>query len=93
LSYGLLYILNGSKLELAGRIEQVKDIHNLEQDKEKNKSFNDRAIKPIYDAFTGTMLRLTPQHKVEALGKRLEKAGLLKTALRKDGCILRACCC
>lgn len=75
---GIMYIINGDKLKIEKRIEQIKDIHNLEENNIINKSFSERAIKPIYDSITQFLLRITPGNKIASMNKKLEKAGLLK---------------
>ena len=77
--FGILYMLNGDKLKIENRLEQIKDIHNLEENNIINKSFSERAIKPVYDSITRFILRITPGNKIAVLNKRLEKAGLLKS--------------
>lgn len=78
LIFGILYTVSGDKLKIENRLEQIKDIHNLEENDILNKSFSDRAIKPLYDSITQFLLKITPGNKIAVMNKKLEKAGLLK---------------
>lgn len=78
LIFGILYTVSGDKLKIENRLEQIKDIHNLEENDILNKSFSDRAIKPLYDSITQFLLKVTPGNKIAIINKKLEKAGLLK---------------
>lgn len=78
LIFGILYTVSGDKLKIENRLEQIKDIHNLEGNDILNKSFSDRAIKPLYDSITQFLLKITPGNKIAIMNKKLEKAGLLK---------------
>lgn len=78
LIFGILYTVSGDKLKIENRLEQIKDIHNLEENDILNKSFSDRAIKPLYDSITQFLLKVTPGNKIVIINKKLEKAGLLK---------------
>lgn len=78
LIFGILYTVSGDKLKIENRLEQIKDIQNLEENDILNKSFSDRAIKPLYDSITKFLLKITPGNKIAIMNKKLEKAGLLK---------------
>lgn len=78
LSYGILSILNGNKIEIEKRLSQIQELHTVNEEKIENKSFSERTMKPFYQRLSKYLLKMTPSNKIVMLNKRLEKAGLLK---------------
>jgi len=78
LFYGILTVLNKDKIKIETRINQLKEINIINEEKNENKSFSERMIKPFYQRFSEALLKITPRHKLEILNKRLERAGFLK---------------
>lgn len=76
--YGMLTIVNNNKLEVEMRIQQVRGIHDVNYEEATGKSFRERALQPFYNAFMAFIMKATPSHKISALSKKLESAGLLK---------------
>ncbi len=78
LIYGLITIINGNKIKIEKRLNQLNEFDAANKEKTEDKSFSERAIKPLFQNFSDTLLKITPKRKLEALSKRLDKAGLLK---------------
>ncbi|HEY5584953.1 MAG TPA: type II secretion system F family protein [Ruminiclostridium sp.] len=78
--YGIFAILNRDKIKIEKRLSQLEEFNIANEDKNENKSFSDRVIRPFYQSFSGALLKITPSHSLETLNKRLEKAGLLKNS-------------
>lgn len=78
LLYGILSIMNGNKIEIEKRISQIQELHKVNEEKNENKSFLERTIKPFYQSLSKSLIKMTPSNKIAMLNKRLEKAGLLK---------------
>ena len=78
LLYGTLTILNKDKIKIETRINQLKELNIVSEEKNENKSFSERMIIPLYKNFSEALLKITPKHKLEILNKRLERAGFLK---------------
>lgn len=76
--YGILTLLHRDKLKVEERVQQIKGINDINFEEETGKSFNERALKPFYEAFISFIMKATPSHKISALSKKLESAGLLK---------------
>lgn len=81
--YGTLIIVNGNKISMGLRIQQISDIHNGEQNNSKEDSFSERLLKPLYFTFVSLLIRATPGNNLTRFNKRLEKAGLLRN-ITKD---------
>jgi tight adherence protein C len=80
LIYGFLSVMTRNKVHIEKRINQVKDIHSIKQDTTENKTFSERMLKPFYSSFTQFIVKSTPRNKLDALNKKLDKAGLLKNS-------------
>jgi len=76
--YNILSILNRDKIKIEKRLSQIEEFDIANEDKNENKAFSDRVIKPFYQSFSGALLKITPSHSLETLNKRLERAGFLK---------------
>ncbi|NSW89696.1 MAG: type II secretion system F family protein [Firmicutes bacterium] len=77
-AYGVLYSLNYDKIRIRDRIEQIKDLHNTNRDHTENRFFSERILTHFYNVFCDFLIRITPNHKLTGLNKKLERAGLLK---------------
>jgi tight adherence protein C len=80
LLYGILVLLNGDKIKIEKRLSQLKDLNTVNEEKIETQSFSERIIRPFYQSLSGTLLKITPKHKLEKLNQRLEKAGFLKNS-------------
>lgn len=80
LLYGILAIINGDKIKIKKRLGELKDINTGNEDKVENMSFSERMIRPFYQSLSETLMKITPKRKLEALNKRLERAGILKNS-------------
>lgn len=80
LLYSILAILNRDKIITKERIRKLNESSLLDTEENENKSFSERMLKPFYQSFTNTLLKITPKHKLEMLNKKLDKAGLLKNS-------------
>lgn len=79
LIYGTLIILYGDKISMGIRIQQISEIHSGEQSSEdKEDSFSERLLKPLYFAFIALIVKATPSSNLLSFNKRLDKAGLIK---------------
>lgn len=78
LMYGGLSFFTKDKIYIENRIKQVEDIHKLGKEDEEDKTFLERTLVPFYHGIINFILKITPKNKINALNKRLEKAGLLK---------------
>lgn len=78
LSYGILKILNGDKVRIENRLEQVKELHKFNEEEIETTSFFERIIKPFCRKASKILIDITPRHKIVMLNKKLEKAGILK---------------
>lgn len=78
LLYGMLTVINGDNLKIKKRLNQLEELNKVNEDKMENESFSERTIKPFYQKLSGTLIKITPGHKLDMLNKRLDKAGLLK---------------
>jgi tight adherence protein C len=78
LFFGILNIFNQDRLSIETRVEQIKDIQSTSEESISDKTFSERAVKPFYDSLTGFLIKITPKHTITSIGKKLEKAGMLK---------------
>ena len=78
LLYGILAVINGDKIKIEKRLSELKESTVGNEDKIENMSFSERMIRPFYQSFSETLMKITPKHKIVILNKRLERAGLLK---------------
>lgn len=78
LLYGILAFFSRDKIEIKNRLSQLNELNRLDKEKDENKSFSERILRPFYEGFSKTILKITPKHKLEMLSKKLEKAGVLK---------------
>lgn len=78
LLYGILAALNGNKIKIEKRLNNLKEFHIPNEEKVENKSFAERMIMPFYKSFCETLLKITPSNKRASFNKKLERAGLLK---------------
>lgn len=81
-SYFLLNLMFNKKIIIGSRLNNLKDIETNFNINEPKASFSERTLLPLYKAFSNFFLRFTPNQKLEAFNKKLERAGLLKN---KDG--------
>lgn len=90
LNYSILLKMNSSKIGINNRVLQIKDINNVNYEEERDKSFNDRVVKPLYDLMISIILKATPRSSVDRLNKKLEKAGLLKNSTLEKWIYIRS---
>jgi tight adherence protein C len=76
--YGILVVLNSDMLKVEVRVDQVRGMQDINYEDALGKSFKERALQPLYETLMGFILKTTPSHKLSALSKKLERAGLLK---------------
>ena len=76
--YGVFHAVYSDKIRIGNRIEQIKELHNINAVSVENKSFSERALTPIYNLLSQFLLKATPSHKLAVLNKKLERAGVLK---------------
>lgn len=76
--YGILFVLFKDKMQIEDRIIQITNIYKVKHEDNESKSFLQRAVFPIYQSLSHLLLKATPKHKIAALNKKLEKAGILK---------------
>lgn len=75
----ILNALLKNKIDIKGRLEQIKKSHdNLKQGEDQNRSFKDRALMPFYKYIGQLLLKTMPDTKIFELNKKLDRAGLLK---------------
>jgi tight adherence protein C len=80
LLYGILAVINGDKIKIEKRLSELKDLNTGNEEKVENMSFSERMIRPFYQSLSETLMKITPKRKLEALNKRLERAGILKNS-------------
>lgn len=78
LLYGILTVINRDKIKIEKRIEKLKELNIVNEEKNENQSFSERIIRLFYKSFSEALINITPKHKIENLNKRLERAGFLK---------------
>lgn len=78
LFFGILNIYNQDRLSIETRVEQIKDIQSTSEESISDKTFSERAVKPFYDSLTGFLIKITPEHTITSISKKLEKAGMVK---------------
>ena len=78
LLYGILAVINRDKIKIEKRLNELKESTVRNEDKIENMSFSERMIRPFYQSFSETLMKITPKNKILILNKRLERAGLLK---------------
>ena len=79
----LAYILISSLLKgnfiIEGRIEQLKNLHTVDNDSDNSTlPFKSRILIPVYNNFIQILIKLTPGKKISVINNKLEKAGLNK---------------
>lgn len=77
------YILISSLLKgnfiIEGRIEQLKNLHTVDNDSDNSTlPFKSRILIPVYNNFIQILIKLTPGKKISVINNKLEKAGLNK---------------
>lgn len=87
--YGIMLILNKSKLTIGNRIKQVKNIDTDDISEIDKRSFFQRALMPFYQKIILFMIKATPSRKISQLKKKLEKAGLLKNKTPENWLYIR----
>ncbi len=88
--YGLFLILGKNKLIMEKRMNEIKDERHSEQEEQKNKSFMERMLKPIYRGITRMIIRTTPSRNIESFHRKLESAGLLKSSTKEKWLYIKA---
>lgn len=78
LFFGILNIFNHDRLSIESRVEQIRDIHSTSDDSLSDKTFSERTIKPFYDSLTEFLIKVTPNHTIASINKKLGKAGMLR---------------
>ncbi len=76
--FNLLLALNKDKLRLQSRVNEIIDMDEKKAEQLEG-SFANRALKPLYNYISKTLIKITPKQRIRNLSKRLEAAGLLKT--------------
>lgn len=79
---GLTY-LSKDMMIFENRIKQIKEIDSINQEALSSKPFSERTIMPYYHFLVQILLKITPNHKIVVLNKKLERAGLLKNNAEK----------
>ncbi len=87
--YGIMLILNKSKLNIGYRIRQIKNIDTDDSWEIEKSTFSQRALMPLYQRISQFILKATPSKKITLLKKRLEKAGLLKNKTPENWLYIR----
>jgi tight adherence protein C len=77
LLFGILTVLNGNKIKVKDRLGKIEEFEE-NKEKDENKSFSERILRPFYQSFSEVLLKITPKHKIDMFNKRLDRAGLLK---------------
>lgn len=80
LIYGIMSIVNRSKIKIEKRLNQLKELNIANIEQIENKSFSERILRPFYKSFSDILLKITPKHNLEMFNKKLDKAGLLKNS-------------
>lgn len=76
--YTLLYKINRDRAQIKNRIEIISVMETDKEKSEMDATFLERIIKPVYNAITKILVKLTPVTKLNAMNKKLDMAGLLK---------------
>lgn len=79
LSYAGIASLCKEREGIVKRLQEVRNLEAKQQRAEEAGSFFERIMLPAYSFFSHLFIRLLPSHKAAAIGKRLERAGLLKS--------------
>ncbi|MFT5872933.1 MAG: tight adherence protein C [Clostridium sp.] len=87
--YGTMLILYKSKLTIAFRIKQVKNIDTVDRSNMDKISFSQRALMPFYQKISLFIIKATPSRKITQIKKKLEKAGLLKNKTPENWLYIR----
>lgn len=82
LVYGTLITVYGDKISMGMRIQQISEIDSSGKSN-KEDSFSDRLLKPLYHTFIALVVKATPGNNLERFNKRLERAGLLKNSSKE----------
>lgn len=77
---GILAIINGNKIKIEKRLNELKETKIGNEEKFQDMSFSARMIRPFYQNLSNTLMKITPKRKLEVLNKRLERAGILKNS-------------
>lgn len=76
--YCLLYLINGDKIVISKRMEQIENIDKIHYSEDENKTFFQRVLSPVFNSITKIFTKLTPDYKKKQLSFKLEQAGILK---------------
>ncbi|ERI91495.1 bacterial type II secretion system protein F domain protein [Clostridiales bacterium oral taxon 876 str. F0540] len=80
LIYSMLVLVTRDRTIIAKRVKQVKLLNTAKEDESISRTFAERTIAPFYKALGDFLLKATPKNKLDALNKKLEKAGMLKNS-------------
>lgn len=78
--YGFLYYISYEKIMISNRLLQIKNLNNsyMEENGTENHLFTGRLFREIYSSLCHFLMKATPGYKLDALTRKLEKAGILK---------------
>jgi tight adherence protein C len=76
--YSVLSYATRDKLQIKKRLGQITELEHPEEESLENNPFLERTILPLYNSISHFLIKITPGRKMEALNKKLERAGITK---------------